>query len=252
MVPVASLTRKGNYVFWLLLESISIILPLYNPSRGWEDIVIERFRSLQAKLPGANIALIIVNDGSAILDPSSVLALKRSLPEANWISYEDNRGKGYALRTGVEQAKGDIILYTDIDWPYEESSVLEVIASCKTADAIIGIRDAEYYKCLPPTRKRISRLLRKFNSWLLRLKVDDTQAGLKAFRQKVKPEFLKTSIDRYLFDLEFIYLISSDPGIIVRSVPIRLREGITFSKMNKKILLQELGNFMKIWFKKMW
>ncbi|MEP6646532.1 MAG: hypothetical protein ABJC12_05550, partial [Saprospiraceae bacterium] len=57
-----------------------------------------------------------------------------------------------------------------------------------------------------------------------------------------------TSIDRYLFDLEFIYFLSSMPDLKVTGYPIRLRPGITFSKMNRKILFQEARNFIRIWF----
>ena len=116
-----------------------------------------------------------------------------------------------------------------------------------SADAVIGKRDENYYTHLPPARRRISRLLRNFNAKLLRLKVDDTQAGLKGFRKNIKDIFLSTTIDRYLFDLEFIYLISAKKEIKVIGYPISLRPGITFSKMNRKILFQEARNFLKIW-----
>jgi hypothetical protein len=80
--------------------------------------------------------------------------------------------------------------------------------------------------------------------------VDDTQAGLKGFTKKVKPVFLATTINRYLFDLEFIYLLSSKKNNFkIEGIPITLRPGITFSHMNKKILLQEARNFLKIWWR---
>ena len=81
----------------------------------------------------------------------------------------------------------------------------------------------------------------------MKLKVNDTQAGLKGFRREVKPLFLMTTINRYLFDLEFIYLLSKQKELKVEGHPITLRPGITFSKMNRKILFQEARNFMNIW-----
>ena len=115
------------------------------------------------------------------------------------------------------------------------------------AEVVIGVRDEAYYNHLPVMRMRISKWLRAFNGKLLRLKVNDTQAGLKGFHALYKPVFLSTTIDRYLFDLEFIYLLSKYKGIKLVPLPIQLREGITFSKMNRKILLQEGVNFLKIW-----
>lgn len=233
------------------MTSLDIILPAYNPLPGWEEIVIGRFQSLVKALPDVKIRLFIVNDGSLRLDENqSAGLLKEVIPDLQWISYKENRGKGYALRQGVQKSAADFVVYTDIDWPYTEDSMIGVIGTLiDSADAVIGKRDENYYTHLPPARRRISRLLRSFNAKLLRLKVDDTQAGLKGFRKNVKDIFLSTTIDRYLFDLEFIYLISAKKEIKVVGYPIALRPGITFSKMNRKILFQEARNFLKIWLK---
>ncbi|MBK8829506.1 MAG: glycosyltransferase [Saprospiraceae bacterium] len=231
------------------MTSLDIILPAYNPLPGWEDIVIGRFQSLVKALPDVKIRLFIVNDGSQRLDENhSAGVIQEVIPDLQWISYKENRGKGYALRQGVKNSTADFVVYTDIDWPYTEESMIGVIQTLTgSADAVIGKRDENYYTHLPRARRRISRLLRSFNAKLLRLKVDDTQAGLKGFRKNIKDIFLSTTIDRYLFDLEFIYLISAKKEIKVVGYPIALRPGITFSKMNRKILFQEARNFLKIW-----
>ncbi len=234
------------------MTSLDIILPAYNPLPGWEETVIGRFQSLEKALPAFKITLFIVNDGSRTLDETtSSTILRNAIPDIQWISYKDNMGKGYALREGVKKSTGDYLLYTDIDWPYTEESMLGVINMlAEQADAVIGIRDEGYYAHLPLSRRRISRLLRKINAGFLRLKVDDTQAGLKGFTKKVKPIFLATTINRYLFDLEFIYLLSSKKNDFnVLGAPITLRPGITFSQMNRNILFQEARNFLTIWMK---
>lgn len=236
--------------FVRLLATLDIILPAYNPLPGWESVVVNRYLSLKNRLAEITFHLIIVNDGSDRIDESRALKiLKQDIPDLTWISYSKNKGKGYALRQGVEAATADLIVFTDIDWPYTEESMIGLINVLKKdADAVIGIRDAEYYAHLPKARGRISKMLRTFNGNLLKLKVNDTQAGLKGFRNNLRPIFLSTSIDRYLFDLEFIYFLSSMPDLKVTGYPIRLRPGITFSKMNRKILFQEARNFIRIWF----
>ena len=234
-----------------IMEPIDIILPAFNPLPGWENTVIDRFLSLQQQLPENQLQLIIVNDGSDKLDEViAVEKLRSKITHLQWISYRINRGKGYALREGVRASSSPFIVYTDIDWPYEEKSMTGLInVLFKNADVVIGIRDDQYYEHLPPARRRISRLLRRFNAALLKLKVDDTQAGLKGFRKNVKNIFLKTTINRYLFDLEFIYRLSKKKEIKIIGFPVSLRQGITFSRMNRKILFQEASNFMKIWLK---
>ena len=154
------------------MTSLDIILPAYNPLPGWEDIVIGRFQSLVKALPDVKIRLFIVNDGSQRLDENhSAGVIQEVIPDLQWISYKENRGKGYALRQGVKNSTADFVVYTDIDWPYTEDSMIGVIQTLTgSADAVIGKRDENYYTHLPRARRRISRLLRSFNAKLLRLK----------------------------------------------------------------------------------
>ena len=102
---------------------------------------------------------------------------------------------------------------------------------------------------MPPGRKFISKILRTGSKNILRLKISDTQCGLKGFNKKGKNIFLKTTIDRYLFDLEFIFLVSRQKEVSMIPVEIELRENIQFSSMRTGILLSEGFNFLKIFFK---
>ncbi|MBK7037383.1 MAG: hypothetical protein IPH42_13850 [Bacteroidetes bacterium] len=83
----------------------------------------------------------------------------------------------------------------------------------------------------------------------MRLKISDTQCGLKGFNKKGKDIFLKTTINRYLFDLEFIFLVSRQKEVSMVPVEIELKENIQFSSMRTGILLSEGFNFLKIFFK---
>ncbi len=110
------------------MTSLDIILPAYNPLPGWEEVVIGRFQSLVKALPDVKIRLFIVNDGSSRLDENeSLRILQQVIPDLQWISYTENRGKGYALRQGVKKSSADFVVYTDIDWPYTEESMIGVI-----------------------------------------------------------------------------------------------------------------------------
>ena len=233
------------------MPAVDILLPAYNPLPGWEETVIHRFRSLQHALPEFSFQLVLVNDGSIVSNWKSGLdKLMENLPATVVISYEQNQGKGHALREGVKQSSANYIIYTDIDWPYTEESMVSLIHRLQFgAEVAVGVRDKNYDDQLPPMRKKISAWLKRFNAKLLHLKVEDTQAGLKGFRKSVKEIFLSTRIKRYLFDLEFIYLLSKKKINII-SVPVELRPGIRFSKMNRKVLFTEGWNFIRIWFSK--
>lgn len=243
---------NGIMYFGGHMTTLDIILPAYNPLPGWEEVVIDRFLSLENQLKDFQLKLIIVNDGSSKIDESvSVVKLKSSIPGLQWISIAVNKGKGYALRKGVQAAESSLIIYTDIDWPYTEQCMVGLIRELAlSADAVIGTRDEDYSKHLPPARKRIFRFLKKINAGLLRLKVTDTQAGLKGFKNHLKDTFLSTTINRYLFDLEFIHLLSKNNQVAIKGYSVTLRPDISFSKMNRKILLQEGMNFLKVWLRR--
>jgi glycosyltransferase involved in cell wall biosynthesis len=192
--------------------------------------------------------LIFVNDGSIRnVDQQSLQRLSILVPQIKLLDHKDNRGKGYALREGVQAATGMFIIYTDIDFPYTHASFLRLYAMLENgnADVAIGVRSEEYYQHLPKARVRISKLLKWFIKTFLRIPIADTQCGLKGMNQKGKEIFLRTTIDRYLFDLEFVFLAARG-NLRIRPVEVDLRPEVHLSKMNWKILLQEFGNFLKI------
>lgn len=205
--------------------------------------VSDVFKRIQLQFPSAE--LIVVNDGSTknFTEGEEVLLAASGIRH---VTYTENKGKGYALRQGVETAKGEYIIYTDIDFPYTHQSFLKVYEALKAGnDVVIGIRGEEYYTHLPKSRVYISKFLRSLIRFFLRIPTDDTQCGLKGFNQKGKEVFLETTINRYLFDLEFVFL-SAREKLKMKTVEVELRPEVVLSKMNWKILLQEFGNFLKI------
>jgi glycosyltransferase involved in cell wall biosynthesis len=227
--------------------TISIILPVYNPADGWADIVLAKSNELKALYPDMDFEIIVVNDGS--VSPSFINGKsKLQSGHVKLIEYSPNKGKGEALRTGVRASSGDLIVYTDIDFPYTIESLSCIIDMLKreAKNVVIGIKDASYYEHVPPFRKFISKLFRSFIRILFRIPTDDTQCGLKGFDQKGKSIFLKTTIDRYLFDLEFVFLASRDKNISIKTQEIKLRDDVQFRKMNFGIIRNEAWNFLKI------
>ena len=229
--------------------AISIVLPCFNPIDGWLNTIENSLVQIEHE----NIAaeLIIVNDGSSKnFEEQGVKNFFAQRPEVKVVSYNENRGKGYALRKGVEQTQGDIVIYTDIDFPYTHASFLKIMNALQAnnCDVAVGIRSEEYYTHLPKMRVKISKFLRFMIRSFLRIPTDDTQCGLKGFNQKGKEIFMQTTIDRYLFDLEFIFL-SARKKVALKTVVVELRPGIELSYMRWEILIQEFGNFLKIFVK---
>ncbi len=232
---------------------LALVLPCYNPIAGWSQKVIEQVKALEERLVGERLLLILVNDGSTKgVDQADISALASALQHFQYIDEKENRGKGYAIRKGMVMAPAPICLYTDIDFPYELDSIYAIYETLKKgqADIVIGIKNEQYYENVPAHRIRISRFLKWLTRTFLHLSITDTQCGLKGFNQKGKLILLETQINRYLFDLELVYLADRYSSIQMKSIPIQLRDGVSFSKVNWRILWQEGWNFMQILWKR--
>lgn len=196
---------------------------------------------------GFNIELILVNDGSVKNVTDDGLAfLEKAIPNLQVIRYAKNRGKGYALRQGVAKATAELMIYTDIDFPYTEKSFMEIYTKLLDGnDVVCGHRGEAYYQNTPYLRKLISKFLRWTLKTFLRLPTDDSQCGIKGFNAKGAKIFLSTQIDRFLFDLEFIKL-ASKRSVKFQKAAVTLKPDVVFSKVNLKILLREAVNFFKV------
>lgn len=234
-------------------STLDIVLPCYNPQPGWEEKIITVFKELCTRLPDIQLSLILVNDGSEKnITEKETDRIKKSIHYFQYISYPENKGKGFALREGVRHTQADIVIYTDIDFPYTTDSILRIWQPLAAGDTDIaaGVSDASYYAAAPYRRKLISKMLRFLSTVFLRLKISDTQRGLKGFNTRGKVLFLQTTINRYLFDLEFIYLASKKKHhLSLRAVPVELKEGVVFSKMKPATLAAEGLNFLKLFFR---
>lgn len=232
--------------------NVSLILPCYNPPQDWERSVHTHYNAFCERID-KTIELIIVIDGiSESIDGAQLIYLQQQIPTLKLVQYAENKGKGHALRQGVKTATGDIILYTDIDFPYSIDSMYAIYSDLRDDlhDVAIGVKNEHYYTHIPPVRKAISRVLQMMIRTFLTLPVTDTQCGLKGFRSNVKPLFLKTTIDRYLFDLEFIRNCYRSRHYRIKPIPVALNEQVHFRKMNYRILLPELLNFAMLLTKK--
>lgn len=229
---------------------ISIILPCYNPPEHWAANIIEHWSQLFKSIEG-EAELILVQDGkSNNVSDADIRLITDAIPNFRFVKYDTNKGKGYAIRHGVARASGDIIIYTDIDFPYTSDSIQRIYNALRDTETgiAIGVKDENYYDKIPASRRKISKILR----WMIRvcfsIPVSDTQCGLKGFRGKAKQVFLDTTINRYLFDLEFIHR-ASKKGYDIKPIPVALNDGVTFRKVNYRILIPETINFIKLLFK---
>jgi glycosyltransferase involved in cell wall biosynthesis len=232
-------------------QKIDIVLPCFRPEKEWYSGLQEFYQKFGSNY---DLTIYVVNDGwnsiSLKTDVDKLLIL--DIP-VKMISYDLNQGKGYALRQGVAQTTADHIVYTDIDFPFLPESVNKIIL-CLTnenADIAVGYREGDYYKNdFSAYRKILSKTFRFFLRNILKMPITDTQCGLKGFSVKGKELFLRTTINRYLFDFEFIYMASRTDKYKLVAVPVTLKDNVKFSKMKLKVLIQESANLFKVLLKR--
>lgn len=231
---------------------LHVIIPCYNPPAGWEQALALKFADFQAAAAALadEIGLVVVNDGSVRnAAVANFERLKALVPAVQVVSYSENRGKGYALRQGVRASDATLILVTDADFPYTIPSMCRVVEALRAGGGIAaGNRDTAYYAKVPAFRRALSKALRWLLRNVLRQPIDDSQCGLKGFDATGRKIFLETTIDRFLFDLEFLMLANG--RVPVKPVPVELREGVVFSQVGWKVLATEGRNFLTLFLKK--
>ena len=162
------------------------------------------------KASGRETEVIVVDDGSADETVRAAESFRGEIEDLRVVSNGQNRGKGYSVRHGSMESRGEIVLFTDADLsaPIEEADKL--LAKMDEYDVAIGSR-AINRKLIEVHESRFRELAGIiFNlivRVILRLPFVDTQCGFKAFRrEKCKIIFQQQTIERFGFDPELLYL----------------------------------------------
>lgn len=183
---------------------ISIIIPVYNGASHLHHTLIT-LNQFMAPRP-LTYEIIVVDDGST--DRSAQVVKELSLSSVRLISYSPNRGKGYAVRQGIHCARGNSLIFTDVDLPYGIEPIMTLLEALQHSDiAIIDRTLPQSYHRYPVNRFFSSLLFRLLIRTLYRLPVGDTQAGLKAFRAEAAQKIFRlATVNGFAFDIEILAL----------------------------------------------
>lgn len=189
---------------------ISLIIPVYNK----ESVLFHTLSSLFHDLKRSAISdyeIIVVNDGSTDASLTEAKKFKKFNGDASKIkifTYTKNIGKGFALRFGFSQSKGDPVIFLDGDMDINTRQVVAAlnIYNKRRPDMILGSKyhpaSRIYY---PKLRFFYSLILKKIIKQLFQLSVSDTQVGLKVFKRHVLEIVLpRMIIKRFAVDLELL------------------------------------------------
>ena len=187
---------------------LSLIIPMYNESSVIEQSAQTLQNALDRDFGKENYELLFVDDGSK--DGCSQLIRSDEEHQVRVIRYEENRGKGYAVRMGMLAANGDIVMFTDADLAYGTEVVLraaEMLCKQTDADVLVGSRNLKKdgYEGYSFFRKVASKAYIRVLCMIGGLKLSDSQCGCKAFRKDAAQKiFSNCEVDRFAFDFEAI------------------------------------------------
>jgi dolichyl-phosphate beta-glucosyltransferase len=202
---------------------LSIIIPAYNE----EPRLPETLQRIAEYLPtlGVRTEVLVVDDGSTDRTAAVAESFRGKLTALRVLSNGRNRGKGYSVRHGMLEARGNLVLFTDADLsaPIEEAEKLLTPLN-NGYDVAIGSRAMD--RSLISTRQSIFRetagiIFNKIVRLVLRLPFVDTQCGFKAFRrERCRIIFEQQRIEGFGFDPELLYL-ARHHGLRAIEIPVR-------------------------------
>jgi dolichyl-phosphate beta-glucosyltransferase len=201
---------------------LSIVIPAFNEEKRL-PATLERIATY-ISASGRESEVIVVDDGSADGTICVAESFRGKIANFRVVSNGQNRGKGYSVRHGAMESRGEIILFTDADLsaPIEEADkLLEKMAEYDVAIGsravnreLIEVHESQFRELAGIIFNRIVRVI-------LRLPFVDTQCGFKAFRrEKCKVIFEKQTIEGFGFDPELLYL-ARHHGLRIAEVAVR-------------------------------
>lgn len=205
------------------LPFVSVLVPAKDEASNLPEFV--RLCSEALAPAGFSFEVIVVNDGSRDMTASLVRSFAAREPSVRLIENPGNRGKGYSVRNGMLNARGELLLFSDADFssPIEEAPKL-FAALKEGADVAIGSRwlaSETQTRRQSAFRQLIGRIFNALLRTALGLNFKDTQCGFKAFTAPAaRFLFSQQKIERWGFDPELLFL-ASRAGLRVREIPVQ-------------------------------
>ncbi len=228
-VPAGTIKKKSpGSGIWL-----SVVIPAYNEEERISKTLVSVSDYLNGR--GGNYEIVVVDDGSLDQTSKVVAGFEKLNPKVKLFSYGENRGKGYALRFGVKNSKGDLVLINDADGasPIEEVERLESALN-KGAQIAIGSRALISRETAVNTvwyRKILGQVFNGFVNFMVLPGIADTQCGFKLFEKKIaKDLFDRQRAEGFSFDVEILFLARKS-GYKIAEVPINWAN-VAGSKVN--------------------
>jgi len=196
--------------------ALSVVVPVKDEAGNVAPLA----REIAAALAGQAHEILFVDDGSSDGTAAALTALKSEIPQLRVLCHGRNLGQSRSIRTGVQAARGGIIITLDGDGQNDPADIPKLLAALGPDVAMVsGVRVKRKDTA---SRRLASRLGNRFRSALLGDGATDTGCGLKAFRRSV---FLDLPYFDHLH--RFLIALVQREGGTVNFVPVNHRPRLT-------------------------
>ena len=213
---------------------LSIIIPCYNEAKDLHNKV-EIVKNKLKTLP-IETEIILVNDGSKD-NTKDVIALMGGVIRSG---YDENRGKGGAVKQGILDSSGDYILFMDADLSTDLDAIDSLLPLLGVEKFIIGSRHHKESKIpikQPFKRRFIGWCCRKIVNAKFHMHYKDTQCGFKCIEANLAKQIVnKQIINGFAFDVEYLYIAKLN-NVNVKEIPVCWRDdrGSTVSPIKSSL-----------------
>lgn len=227
---------------------LSVIIPAYNEEKRITVTLLDIDKYLSRQ--NYDYEIIVVSDGSKDNTAEVVRGFQAKIRNLRLIDNKENHGKGYAVKQGMLEARGDYRLFTDADnsttidhldkfFPFFKEGYEIVIGSIEVKGAEVEERAAFYRRWLGRISKYIIRIVAGL--W----EIHDSQRGFKLFAKgAAEAIFSKQTIMRWGFDIE-ILAIAKKMGFKIKEVAVDWKNPGE-SKVSLKSYLRTFQELLKI------
>lgn len=191
-------------------KTISIVIPAFNESATLKPIIADIKETIESA------QTVIVDDGS--IDTSDDLNLS---PKGKVLKHPYNMGNGAAIKSGIREAKGDVLVFMDADGQHKVSDILHLLKYMDTYDMVVGKRTNSQHASF--ARYLMNRAYNKLASYVTGFPVEDLTSGFRAVRGELAREILTLLPNGYSWPTTMtIVLLRS--GFSLKYVPINAQD----------------------------
>jgi dolichyl-phosphate beta-glucosyltransferase len=188
---------------------LSIIVPAYNEEALIAN-TLDGLRSYMNTRP-EGFEIVVVDDGSRDRTVACVQDWqRRNQVDVQLVVNEANRGKGFSVRHGVMESRGQYILFIDADLPYELHAIDDFLNALRNGyDLAVGSRvlPGSEVKGVPAVRYIAGQVFSWLERFVLSTGTADTQCGFKGFTAAAAQDiFRRLTIDGFGFDVELFFV----------------------------------------------